>query len=153
MSWQPRRQWTAWITVDAWVVIALAWVLSKWFIFSLSIGVFYMCLAQGQFRVDNTWPIYLDAAPELKANPAKTFYWNFSLQLEPYFALALPLWIPLAILIPLAVWLFRRAYHTPPAVCRSCGYDLTGNVSGECPECGTAVPAGAAHEREQPQGD
>ena len=23
--------------------------------------------------------------------------------------------------------------------CRKCGYDLTGNVSGRCPECGTAV--------------
>jgi len=23
--------------------------------------------------------------------------------------------------------------------CVSCGYDLTGNVSGVCPECGTAV--------------
>jgi hypothetical protein len=26
-------------------------------------------------------------------------------------------------------------------VCRACGYDLTGNVSGRCPECGTAVAA------------
>ena len=24
-------------------------------------------------------------------------------------------------------------------VCPSCGYDLTGNVSGTCPECGTAI--------------
>jgi hypothetical protein len=26
-----------------------------------------------------------------------------------------------------------------PGVCRACGYDLTANVSGVCPECGTAV--------------
>jgi rubrerythrin len=25
--------------------------------------------------------------------------------------------------------------------CRKCGYDLTGNVSGVCPECGEAVVA------------
>lgn len=25
--------------------------------------------------------------------------------------------------------------------CPSCGYDLTGNVSGVCPECGDVVPA------------
>jgi hypothetical protein len=25
--------------------------------------------------------------------------------------------------------------------CRQCGYDLTGNVSGRCPECGEAVAA------------
>src|SRR5579862_2394424 len=24
--------------------------------------------------------------------------------------------------------------------CRNCSYDLTGNVSGVCPECGTPVP-------------
>ncbi|RMF71302.1 MAG: hypothetical protein D6744_18140 [Planctomycetota bacterium] len=29
--------------------------------------------------------------------------------------------------------------------CRSCGYDLTGNVSGACPECG--APAGRAARR------
>ena len=26
-----------------------------------------------------------------------------------------------------------------PGVCRRCGYSLTGNVSGICPECGTPV--------------
>jgi hypothetical protein len=25
--------------------------------------------------------------------------------------------------------------------CPACGYDLTGNTSGTCPECGTAVTA------------
>ena len=28
-------------------------------------------------------------------------------------------------------------------LCVRCGYDLTGNVSGTCPECGTVVPRGA----------
>lgn len=23
--------------------------------------------------------------------------------------------------------------------CRVCGYDLTGNISGRCPECGTEI--------------
>jgi predicted RNA-binding Zn-ribbon protein involved in translation (DUF1610 family) len=27
-----------------------------------------------------------------------------------------------------------------PAECRTCGYDLTGNTSGLCPECGSSVP-------------
>jgi hypothetical protein len=29
-----------------------------------------------------------------------------------------------------------------PRSCRTCSYDLTGNVSGVCPECGTAVAEG-----------
>ena len=33
-------------------------------------------------------------------------------------------------------WLSRSS---SPGRCRKCGYNLTGNVSGTCPECGTAV--------------
>lgn len=29
-----------------------------------------------------------------------------------------------------------------PSLCRGCGYNLTGNVSGFCPECGIPVPPG-----------
>jgi uncharacterized RDD family membrane protein YckC len=32
-------------------------------------------------------------------------------------------------------------------LCHSCGYDLTGNESGICPECGAAVPDDASLER------
>ncbi|NLX23240.1 MAG: hypothetical protein GXY55_16435 [Phycisphaerae bacterium] len=34
----------------------------------------------------------------------------------------------------------RRLAISPRAICRSCGYDLQGNVSGRCPECGTEIP-------------
>lgn len=33
----------------------------------------------------------------------------------------------------------RRGQGYPAGHCRSCGYNLTGNVSGRCPECGCAV--------------
>lgn len=51
--------------------------------------------------------------------------------------LFVPLWMPLAGLIALTGWLWRRD-RIPPGCCRHCGYDLTGNVSGRCPECGCA---------------
>lgn len=35
---------------------------------------------------------------------------------------------------PLRLWRRRNTGH-----CLRCGYDLTGNVSGVCPECGTGV--------------
>lgn len=34
----------------------------------------------------------------------------------------------------------KRAVVTDP-LCRKCGYNLTGNISGVCPECGTPLPA------------
>lgn len=37
-------------------------------------------------------------------------------------------------------WRRRRRGH-----CVSCGYDLTGNTSGVCPECGQAIQSGVQH--------
>ncbi len=56
-------------------------------------------------------------------------------------------WIPTAALFltyPLCVLVrgllgLRRRHRC--GVCTRCGYDLTGNVSGVCPECGTAIEA------------
>jgi hypothetical protein len=46
------------------------------------------------------------------------------------------------VLLPLAAFLRYRAgqfvFVRPPSVCR-CGYDLTGNTSGACPECGERI--------------
>ncbi len=45
-----------------------------------------------------------------------------------------------ALFIPAVVWLLLRAPQNPPSgLCRHCGYDLTGNTSGRCPECGTPI--------------
>jgi hypothetical protein len=39
-------------------------------------------------------------------------------------------------------WRYRR--HQPEApLCDGCGYNLTGNTSGRCPECGSSVPTAA----------
>jgi hypothetical protein len=34
-----------------------------------------------------------------------------------------------------------RKREVDPNLCVTCGYDLRGNVSGACPECGTLRPA------------
>lgn len=51
-----------------------------------------------------------------------------------------------ALLPPLAAirsvigpWATGMRDGPPDRVCRSCGYDLTGNVSGVCPECGRGI--------------
>lgn len=67
-------------------------------------------------------------------------------QKEPYKMVRVPYW-PLGILLIVLVtlllrrnllaWrLYRRARR---GLCLRCGYNLTGNLSGICPECGTAV--------------
>src|ERR1043166_5600360 len=50
----------------------------------------------------------------------------------------LPLWLPTLVLsIPMAFFVWRRRNRRGRDACRVCGYNLTGNVSGRCPECGT----------------
>jgi len=37
------------------------------------------------------------------------------------------------------IWWWRRHRRRKAGLCFECGYDLTGNVSGICPECGTEI--------------
>jgi len=42
-----------------------------------------------------------------------------------------------------AAWILevgRKANRYPVGHCQACGYDLTGNVSGVCSECGVEIP-------------
>jgi hypothetical protein len=60
--------------------------------------------------------------------------------------LSIPLWMPLVVSAVPTIWLFWGDRRRPaPRACR-CGYDLTGNTSGRCPECGGTIalarPAG-----------
>ena len=58
-----------------------------------------------------------------------------------------PVWIVIAITaIPPCVWVVHRLIVASKrnagcasAVCAACSYDLTGNLSGVCPECGKIV--------------
>lgn len=55
----------------------------------------------------------------------------------------LPLWVPGLLLSACSAWLcavhVRAAASRGMPLCSRCKYDLFGNVSGRCPECGTLV--------------
>ena len=52
------------------------------------------------------------------------------------FGVGLPLWMPLLLVAIPTAMLFLRDRRPPPHCCQGCGYDLTGNTSGRCSECG-----------------
>ncbi|HSZ60129.1 MAG TPA: hypothetical protein VK797_31080 [Tepidisphaeraceae bacterium] len=67
------------------------------------------------------------------------------------FVLAVPLWACMVVLLILPVaWVRARLDRVARAGrCQICGYDLTGNTSGTCPECGTPVPK--VHDEKSPR--
>ncbi len=55
---------------------------------------------------------------------------------DPHNYLSVPLWIPTLLIAIPSFFLWRRNRKLPQEGHCECGYDLTGNVSGVCPECG-----------------
>ena len=54
-----------------------------------------------------------------------------------------PTWAPTTVVGAALVWMgvsrYRRRRRRTQCHCVSCGYNLTGNISGKCPECGTPI--------------
>lgn len=59
----------------------------------------------------------------------------------------IPLWLPFFLVaLPTGFIFWRDRKRLPPGHCKSCGYNLTGNVSGVCSECGEPVPDNGGQE-------
>jgi|GEM_PF-4044294 len=95
-------------------------------------------------------------ADELEYNgfSGNIFDWphaNSRIGLEmPYFRIdsargdiySLPLWLPnllTAVMLSFLVVRDKKHARQSTTTCLDCEYDLTGNESGTCPECGTAI--------------
>jgi hypothetical protein len=59
----------------------------------------------------------------------------------------LSIWIPLGLIVLFAVYPaialiagpLRRRHRRRKGLCTTCGYNLTGNTTGTCPECGSTL--------------
>ncbi len=75
------------------------------------------------------WPGYERILPNTQA-PGQC---GVTTIMVPYWTLFSLVAIPTAFLC----WLDHR--RIPPGHCQNCGYNLTGNISGICPECGAVI--------------
>jgi len=77
-------------------------------------------------RLDYWLPYWWCPMPEYYADGSRSLF--------------LPMWPVLVTMLIVTAVVLRRHLKRPRGnVCAQCGYDLRGNVSGRCPECGTPV--------------
>ncbi|MFH1747662.1 MAG: hypothetical protein ABIG44_11525 [Planctomycetota bacterium] len=146
---RPILKWSA--TIAAVVALALT-VLSFWLDFMvwtprLRVGV---CLGVVRVvRVDGLRTLSYDTLLAVEVSRAgpwsvnndpgwstlPTYKW-----LQNGWRLDVPVWPFIVLPGVLAGWIWWRERHRPgPGCCEHCGYNLTGNLSGRCSECGESV--------------
>ena len=113
--------------------------------------------AQATIKLDNGVLYFWGRPSAVGVGPAHWGIWSYpqmnwpesGLTARPSFwqdangyQLGLPLSLVFPVLLVPAVFLWRRDRKPLRGHCPHCDYDLTGNVSGVCPECGTACETG-----------
>jgi hypothetical protein len=145
-------KWAATLLLPTTVIV---WLLSAWWqgYISISGGRDYatLGLANGRLTVQID-DFYREGRPitgVLFLTPSSIKWSWFSVDWRPalsvvwpFFHVSIPLWMRFLPMVALAArlrWLDRE--RIPPGYRRKCEYDLTGNVSGVCPECGERIGA------------
>ncbi len=98
--------------------VGIFWVRSYWHPYFTRFGSFNVWSSDGQLTVARVW---YDNAVDVQFN-----YW---------WCVALLFVIPV---LRLCSWPKGRSRHRS-GFCPTCAYNLTGNTSGVCPECGTRI--------------
>ena len=113
------------------------------FLFELGSGDISVALAPWDTSVPQGWDLMATSRP-IWARFRFTLLpwfgrWDVSWRAGGWF-LIFPLWLLYVLLLIPTLLLWRRERKPRPGRCRRCDYDLTGNVSGICPECGLEIP-------------
>ena len=113
-----------------------------------------LALANGDFIIYShgvqTWNTglrthWMDESYEpMRVGPYEDGVWDFGVIVRKEDdcgdVIAVALWPIVLALGIVGVYTWLRRVHIPPVgACLKCGYNLTGNVSGRCPECASVV--------------
>ena len=143
------------------LVLVAAWIITWWGTLTYNNGAgITASLARGSIMLTDAVgsPVMRNLLRRYPpGDPASGTHWTWMTHSERYFVwrpnrstigmlgtvVYIPLWILLlAAAFPTAMLFsfgpLRRRYRRRRALCVHCGYNLRGNVSGVCPECGSS---------------
>jgi hypothetical protein len=151
--WRRSRQRTIlkWLGLASLALIAVGWTISRNYRVELGVRNAEAWLDSGRvsavWRTERlerlaTWRFEFGPATAVSRwwlpgmSPVARFYLADGGSVGVRISLA---WLALLVLTLTAV-LWVRDRRPPPGHCPNCAYDLTGNQSGACPECGEPCP-------------
>jgi len=119
----------------------LAWGVDRWdLVFVVGRGNVYIY----RVNANRMFPVTATELAQIARDYSDTYSEVCQLRWRPEAAagiVIIPMAIPLGVLVTVGVCCWWYGRRKPAGVCRGCGYDVTGNVSGRCPECGRAIGA------------
>lgn len=144
-----RLRWT--LSVLS-ILVTIAWPLSIRLCMWLSVGSVSFCFGGGAISIEPRLPDSYWFKMHTETWENGFFYmseWNPRFEWTPHLRVVLPfawLW-PLSSIPALMLWYFhvatRRHARAYIGRCQECGYNLMGNTSRVCPECGKSTQAQA----------
>jgi hypothetical protein len=133
------------------ILLGITWLGSAFWRIQWSNGRTRIFLAEGGLTVSRqSWQVPLKTWEFCRSTHQRLSYWWIRqgvLDLSSVAAtprkirfINLPLWMPLMMTIG-AAWMihWQHRKRIMQGHCQACGYNLTGNTSGVCPECGTPI--------------
>lgn len=140
------RRILKWVSTAACAIVLFAWLLSAYRVIFVD-GPALVSLGGGELSVmwwaraphtDLTCGARCLAQPMFIPRRALgTLTYNPELLI-----LDVPVWSASVLLaLPTALLWYLDRRRDRPGFCPDCGYNLTGNITGRCPECGTPTPA------------
>lgn len=134
-----RRAMLKWAALTSTVLTATAWAVSLFWLIDYEGDSRAYELGQGAIIV-HCYPRGSGAGWTLGRLTALNPWWYPEYVAGPgWKRYVLPLWIPLLLAAIPTTWAWWRKRRYPVGHCQGCGYDLTGNVTGICSECGEAT--------------